>query len=407
MRLSGPRIFKLMCFLAMAFAIPVMAQNNPNTPVASGSATATTVSQFVFVPLGNNTSFGQSVRRMSEYRINPTTGALTLLHKALNTGNEASNSFRDPKHRFLYVEGPGATPGSQTDIAEFRVNSTTGAITPLTGSPFGANLTQQQLAFGVIRPDLKFAYILDFLSVNILHIISMNPTTGAMVKEVGTFNIPGSGDFLFDLRFDPTGHFLYVAEGEANAIDAFVSNPTTGALTPVRGSPFIPRGSVPTGCGPKADFCGGAVAISGNNHLYYVSVTFDGVSEFVINPTTGALSELPGSPVANPAHSGLGVRVAPNGKHLYVNAPSQFSQSHVVAYTINTTTGALKPVAGSPFSVPGEDLSMDIDETGKFLYTANGNTISGFHINSTTGALTAVPGSPYSASGNTGITIVH
>ena len=407
MRLSAAPICKLMCILAMAFALPAVAQNNESASAASGSATTTTVSQFVFVPLGNNTSFGTGVRRMSEYKINPTTGALTLLHKALNTGNEASFSFRDPKQRFLYVEGPGTAAGSQTDIAEFRVNSTTGAITPLTGSPFGATFQQQQLAFGVIRPDLKFAYILDFLSVNILHIISMNPTTGALVKEVGTVNIPGSGDALFDLRFDPTGHFLYVAEGEANAIDAFVSNATTGALTPVRGSPFIPRGSVPTGCSPRASFCGGAVAISGSNHLYYVSTGFDGVSEFTINPTTGALTELPTSPVANAAHSGLGVRVAPNGKHLYVNAPSEFSQSHIVAYSINTTTGALTPVAGSPFNVPGQDTSMDIDQTGRFLYTANGNTISGFHINSTTGALTNVPGSPYSASGNTAITIVH
>jgi hypothetical protein len=400
-------MLKWTCFLALALAIPAMAQNNASSPAASVSATATPVSQFVFVPLGNNASFGPGIRRMSEYRINPNTGALTLLHKALNTQNVSSFSFRDPKHRFLYVEGPGATAGSQTDIAEFRVNSTTGAITPLPGSPFGASFQQQQLAFGVIRPDLKFAYILDFLSVNILHIISMNPTTGAMVKEVGTFNLPGSGDFLFNLAFDPTGHFLYVAEGELNAIDAFVSNSTTGALTPVRGSPFIPRGSVASGCSPRASFCGGAVAISGNHHLYYVSVTFDGVSEFVINPNTGALTELPTSPAPNPAHSGLGVRVAPNGKHLYVNAPSEFAQNFVVAYTINPTTGKLTRVAGSPFKVPGQDTSMDIDETGRFLYTANGNTISAFHINSTTGVLTRVPGSPYSATGNTAITIVH
>jgi hypothetical protein len=181
----------------------------------------------------------------------------------------------------------------------------------------------------------------------------MNPTTGAMVKEVGTFNIPGSGDFLFDLRFDPTGRFLYVAEGEINAIDAFISNPTTGALTQVRGSPFVPRGSAPGTCNPRADFCGGAVSISAKHRLYYVSSTFDGVSEFAINPTTGALTR----------------------------------------------------VTGSPFKVPGQDGFMDIDETGRFLYTGNENTITGFHINATTGVLTPVPGSPYSASGNTGLTI--
>lgn len=407
MHVSVTRFFSFTWLLTAVFAITVMAQDNATPAPPDGAAAATTLSQFVFVPLGDNTSFGTTTRRMSEYRINPTTGALIVVNKALKAQNVVEFSFRDPKHRFLYIEGfVPSSSFSFNDIAEYRVNSTTGAITPLLGSPFGASL-QQELAFGVIRPDLKFAYILDFQSVNILHIISMNPTTGGMVKEVGTFNIPGSGSFLFDLRFDPTGHFLYVAEGEANTIDAFVSNPTTGALTQVRGSPFVPRGSSPQSCSPKANFCGGAVSITGSGRLYYVSMLFDGVAEFQINPTTGALTELPGSPAPNPAHHGLGVRVAPNGKHLYVNAPTQFGQSFVVAYTINTTTGALTSVAGSPFKVPGQDNFMDIDETGNFLYTANGNTISGFHINSTTGALTAVPGSPYSALGNTGITIVH
>jgi 6-phosphogluconolactonase (cycloisomerase 2 family) len=403
---SALRTLKLMCLLALPFALPAIAQETASSTPDATAATATTVSQFVFVPMGDNTSFGSTDRRMSEYRINPTTGALTVVNKALKAQNLATFSFRDPKHRFLYIVG--SVPGSGfsfNDIAEYRVNSSTGAITALPGSPFGAN-TQQELAFGVIRPDLKFAYILDFRSVNILHIIAMNPTTGAMVKEVGTFNIPGSGDFLFDLRFDPTGRFLYIAEGESNAIDAFFSDPTAGGLSQINGSPFVPRGSSPQTCSPRLNFCGGAVAITGN-HLYYVSMLFDGVAEFAINPTTGALSELPGSPALNPAHEGLGVRVAPNGKHLYVNAPVQFGQSTVVAYTINTTTGKLTKVTGSPFKVPGTDNFMDIDETGHFLYTANGSTVSGFHINSTTGVLTRVPGSPYSVPGNTGLTIVH
>jgi len=404
MQLSATRVFTLTCVLILAFALTAIAQDSTASSPETAAATATTISQFVFVPLGDNTSFGAATRRMSEYRINPSTGALIVVNKALKAQNVVSFSFRDPKHRFLYIDGQ--VPNSNfsfTDIAEYRVNSSTGAITALPGSPFGA-ASHQGLAFGVIRPDLKFAYILDFRSVNILHIISMNPTTGAMVKEVGTFNIPGSGTFLFDLRFDPTGRFLYVAEGEANVIDAFVSNATSGALTQVRGSPFVPRGSRPGSCSPRANFCGGAVAITGNNHLYYVSILFDGVAEFQINPNTGALAELPTSPAANPVHQGLGVRVAPNGKHLYVNAPGSTS---IVAYTINQTTGNLTKVPGSPFKVPGPDNFMDIDETGKFLYTANGNTVSGFHINSTTGVLTPVPGSPYSAPGNTGITIVH
>jgi 6-phosphogluconolactonase (cycloisomerase 2 family) len=402
MHVSSIRLCALTCVLTLAFALPAMAQDSTAPSPDAAAAAGTTTSQFVFVPLGDNTSFGATVRRMSEYRINPTTGALTVVNKALKAQNVATFSFRDPKHRFLYIDGHAANPNF-SDISEYRVNSSTGAITALPGSPFGAAL-HQQLAIGTIRPDLKFAYILDFQSVNILHIISMNPTTGAMVKEVSQFNIPGSGTFLFDMHFDPSGRFLYIAEGEAGTIDAFFSNPTTGALTQVRGSPFVPRGSVSGLCSPRVNFCGGSVAITGNNHLYYVSSLFDGVAEFKINPNTGALSELPGSPVANPAHQGLGVKVAPNGKHLYVNAPGADA---IVAYTINTTTGNLTKVAGSPFKVGGEDDFMDIDETGKFLYTANGNTVTGFHINSSTGVLTRVPGSPYSAPGNTGLTIVH
>jgi 6-phosphogluconolactonase (cycloisomerase 2 family) len=381
-----------------------MAQNSTAPSPEAATAAATTTSQFVFVPLGDNTSFGSTTRRMSEYRINPSTGALTVVNKALKAQNVVAFSFRDPKGRFLYINGHlSGSNFNSSDIAEYRVNGSTGAITALPGSPFGAAL-HQELSPGVIRPDLKFAYLLDSTSVNILHIVSMNPSTGAMVKEVSQFNIPGSGTFLFDMHFDPTGKFLYVAEGEAGTIDAFVSNATTGALTQVRGSPFVPRGSVSGTCSPRVNFCGGAVAISGNHHLYYVSSLFDGVAEFQINPTTGALTEMAGSPVAIPTHEGLGVRIAPNGKHLYVNAPREFS---IVAYTINTTTGKLTKVTGSPFKVGGENDFMDIDQTGKFLYTTSGNTVTGFHINATTGVLTRVPGSPFSASGNTGVTIVH
>lgn len=404
MQLSASRICTLTCVLALAFALTAMAQNSAApSPEAAAATATTTTSQFVFVPLGDNTSFGATTRRMSEFRINPSTGALTVVNKGLKAQNVVAFSFRDPKGRFLYIQGhvPGSNVSS--DIAEYRVNSTTGAITALPGSPFGATLNQQ-LFTGVIRPDLKFAYLLDATSVNILHIVSMNPSTGAMVKEVSQFNIPGTGTFLFDMHFDPTGKFLYVAEGEAGTIDAFVSNAATGALTQVRGSPFVPRGSVSGTCSPRVNFCGGSVAISGNHHLYYVSSLFDGVAEFQVNPTTGALTEMPGSPVAIPTHEGLGVRIAPNGKHLYVNAPRENS---VVAYTINTTTGKLTKVTGSPFKVSGENDFMDIDETGKFLYTTSGNTVTGFHINSTTGVLTRVPGSPFSAPGNTGLTIVH
>src|SRR5437660_1243041 len=75
------------------------------------------------------------------------------------------------------------------------------------------------------------------------------------------------------------------------------------------------------------------------------------------------------------------------------------ASNNVSAYTINTATGALTPVAGSPFAAGPTPVSVTVDPTGKFAYTANhsSNDVSAYTINAATGALTAVPGSPFAA----------
>ena len=403
MQFSLIRTLKLVCLFTMFFALTAMAQENGNPSAATTAAVTAPANQFLFVPLGNATN-----KPFSEYRIHSTTGQLTVVNKALTGAIFNTFSFRDPKHRFLYMDGTVRTSDFTADgIAEYRViTPANGGLARLSGSPFDPN--GQELAFVTIRPDLKFAYIQDFTNPAILHIVSMNSSTGALVKEVATINIPiGVGaSAILNLQFDPTGRFLYIVNAEANLIDAYVSNATTGALTEVHGAPFVPRGSAQSQCPPPDNFCGGAVAISGD-FLYYVSLLFDGISEFKINQATGALAELPSSPAPNPAHLGFSMSVTPDGKHLYIDAPQEVvGQSFLLGYTIHST-GALTPVPGSPFKLPGAGLFMDMDVSGNYLYTTAGNFISGFRINPTTGGLSAVPGSPYSAPGATGLTIIH
>lgn len=403
MQVSANQTLKLMCILALTFAFTAMAQESGNSTAAAVTAAAAPPNQFVFVPLGNATN-----NPFSEYRIHPTTGSLTVVNKALTGPLFNEFSFRDPKHRFLYLDGTARNSNFTVDsIAEYRViTPNNGGLARLPGSPFNPN--QQRLAFVTIRPDLKFAYIQDFNNVAILHIVSMNPSNGALVKEGATVNIAiGNGaSSILNLQFDPTGRFLYIVNGEANLIDAYVSDPSTGALKQVRGAPFVPRGSAHSQCSPRDNFCFGAVAIGGN-FLYYVSLLFDGVSEFKIDHATGALAELPSSPAKNPAHLGLALSVTPDGKHLYVGAPQEFiGQSFVLGYTIHSS-GALTPVPGSPFPIPGGNLFMDMDVSGNFLYTTAGDFIVGFRINPTSGSLSQVPGSPYSDPGGTGLTIIH
>jgi hypothetical protein len=76
------------------------------------------------------------------------------------------------------------------------------------------------------------------------------------------------------------------------------------------------------------------------------------------------------------------------------------SGNNVSAYTINPSTGALTPVAGSPFAAGIAPRSVTVDPSGKFAYVADlGRNVSAHTINPSSGALTPVAGSPFADAG--------
>src|SRR4029077_10260967 len=92
----------------------------------------------------------------------------------------------------------------------------------------------------------------------------------------------------------------------------------------------------------------------------------------------------------------------PTGKFLYeVNDKNGATTNDLFGFAINPSTGALTPISGSPFASGTNTLSVSIDPTGKYLYTADSGgdgtppalptSISAFSINATTGALTLGP----------------
>ncbi len=189
-----------------------------------------------------------------------------------------------------------------------------------------------------------------------------------------------------------TGGFAYVANGSSNNVSAYAIDGTTGALTPVVGSPF-PAGEFPY-----------SVTVDPTGRFAYVANRYSyDVSAYTIDGTTGALTPVAGSPFP----AGLypdSVTTDPTGQFAYV--ANQVSND-VSAYTIDGITGALTPVAGTPFPAGTEPLSVTVDPTGKFAYVANcgivcfggsgpGN-VSAYTIDATTGALTPVVGSPFPA----------
>src|SRR5580700_8821660 len=71
--------------------------------------------------------------------------------------------------------------------------------------------------------------------------------------------------------------------------------------------------------------------------------------------------------------------------------------SNISAYSLNPKTGVLTAVPGSPFSTGGGPFALALHPSSRFLYVTNTGaaTVSGYGIDDKTGVLTAVPGSPF------------
>ena len=129
--------------------------------------------------------------------------------------------------------------------------------------------------------------------------------------------------------------------------------------------------------------------------LYVVGTTSDAVGAHAI-AASGALTPLAGSPFAAGADP-IGVAVTPDGRHLYVanSGVTGSGGSNVSAYEI-TASGALAAVAGSPFAAGDIPAGLAAAPDGRHLYVANGgdDSVSAYAI-ADSGALTAVAGSPF------------
>jgi len=119
---------------------------------------------------------------------------------------------------------------------------------------------------------------------------------------------------------------------------------------------------------------------------YVTTPLNNGVTAFRVNTNTGKLSQILGSPYPT-GISPTAIRVHPMGKFAYV---SNAGEDTVSLYTIGST-GALTEVR--PRTVTGDQPSdLLVDPSGQFLFTVNSaaNTVSSFSIDGKSGALTSV-----------------
>lgn len=124
---------------------------------------------------------------------------------------------------------------------------------------------------------------------------------------------------------------------------------------------------------------------------YAANDSSNNVSVYTIDTTTGALTEITGSPFEAGSNPSC-IAWDPSGKFVYV---TNSGSDNVSAYTIDANTGSLTELDGSPFSVGSQPESITVDPSGNFVSVVMGdNNISTYTINAISGSLTEITGSP-------------
>jgi YVTN family beta-propeller protein len=244
-----------------------------------------------------------------------------------------------------------------------------------------------------VDPSVKFVYVANQSSGDVSG-YTIDSTTGALTQITGSnpspFTVAPNGSGPFSVAVDPSGKFVYVANNFSNNVSGFTIDPGTGALMPIAGSPF----SDPALFNPQPT----SVAVDPSGKFVYVTnAGTNSVSGFSI-ASNGVLTLLGNFLLGSPATNPRSVAVDPSGKFVYV---ANLGSNTVSGFTIDPGTGALTLI-GSPFTVPGggkQPRSVAVDPSGKFVYVVNQGTgnVSGFTITPGTGVLTPFTGSPFPA----------
>jgi 6-phosphogluconolactonase len=302
------------------------------------------------------------------FSIDPTSGALTAVPGSPFTNSQFVNGHPnpdiavDPTSHYLYLAS--LIDGT---VGGFAIDQTTGALTSLPGAPYAAGTGAG--AIPAFSPNGKFLYVMNQTD-NTVSAYTVN-SDGSLTNVTGSPFATGVTTPTW-ISFTPNGSFAYVSGSGSNNVAAFTADTNTGALTPIASGIYATNDLYP------ADI----TIDTAGKHLYVPNKHGTTISEFTINGD-GTLTSV-GS-----ATTGAGttfVQIEVSGKYAYASAGS-VTTNGLYGYAIDPTTGALTALTGSPYTTGSQPLFVTIDPSGTYAYTANYGSanVSGFKIDPTTG----------------------
>lgn len=358
---------------------------------------------------------------LSVYTVNATTGQLRHRTYVAGLGNNPRDVALDPTGKFLFVNVSGAPNGirvfpfnastgelgtslftstgngcssfkfeaagkyvyctSGVDLRAYGIDTATGALTPLPGSPYnyvaGANFPALAM-----DPAGKFLFMTD----------AVNDVVLSYAINASGVPLPGTavatGSFPAGITVSPSGRYVYVTNSNSNSISAYSINTTTGTLTLIDADESVAGvQNIASGTTPNA-----LTFDPAGDTLFVANVGNATVSAFRLNASTGAIAHVAGSPFAAGVNL-YRIAVDPSGKFVYT---ADYSDNKVTLFSIDAATGAITRTSRisarkAPTAIAFSSGSTPVTYTPKTAYVANtgAHSMSQYTVG-TDGALAAM-----------------
>lgn len=270
---------------------------------------------------------------------------------------------------------------------------TLGNLQPVSGVAPDTGDAPYSLVYSPFLNGKLFAAVGNADSDNV-SVYQVNTTTGVFTEIVGSpFDTDGTSSYFVAYSPIVAGNvFAAIPNYSSDTITIYSVNPTTGALTQVPTSPF-PAGAGPYPLAFSPLLPGGLFAAVANYNDETISV-------YSVDPTTGAFTLVPG-PTVNTGSAPYFLAYSPLVNGNLFAAVANLDDDTVSVYKVDTTTGAFIQV-GAPVptgeSEPYGVVFSPVISGNLFAAVTNvdSSAITIYKVDTTTGVFTEIVASPIS-----------
>lgn len=278
------------------------------------------------------------VPNVSAFRIEPSTGKLTILNSVSSVGNLPSSVTVDKTGANALVTnyGSGNIAVLPIDPGGYLKGAT--CVIDHLGSGADRNRLPRPHSIN-LSPDNRFAIVTD-AGLDRVYVYRFDSRSHRLAPNQPPFVATSVGAGARHLSFHPNGRFAWVIEESGSSIETLAWNAATGVFHPLGSVRTVPR-----------DFDGqnatAEIVVHPNGRFLYGSNRgHDSIAVFSIDATTGALT--PVEYVSTRGSKPLSFAIDPSGRYLFV---ANVETRNVIEFRIDQTSGRLA-MTGTILPVP-------------------------------------------------------